>query len=200
MGQSNYNMDYKRYIFLDVDGVLNHPAWYEKNREKHLSYKEYEHIVRHLDPEKIDLLNQLEGCEVVLSTSWDHDECIANMPGCGLKLPIIGGIKCFELYRKYMVRGNSIAEWFVEQYGDMPRDSFFDSFEKTGWWHPHSRYIVENGVGRVVFQDNLAISYVIFDDNADMLMDQKNHFIHVDSSIGLTQENINQAKQILNIK
>ncbi len=44
---------------------------------------------------------------------------------------------------------------------------------------------------------DMAYTYVIFDDDNDMLFQQQEHFIHVDSSVGLTQENIDKAKQIL---
>lgn len=171
-------MEYKRYIFLDVDGVLNHPGFYESRRRVGA------HLSGHVDPKCIELLNQLEGCEVVMITSWSYEECMEVLPKFGLKLPIIGGVKARELAYQWIVRGNSIAEWFVDNYGNMPHDSFFDSFEQDGWWHPTR---------------GLAISYIIFDDNADMLLDQVRHFIHVNPNNGLTQDDINKAKSILNL-
>ena len=193
-------MEYKRYIFLDVDGVLNHPEFYESRRlvGGHLS-SHVTHLSSHVDPKCIKLLNQLEGCEVVMITSWSHEECMEVLPKLGLKLPVIGGVKARELAYQWIVRGNSIAEWFVDNYGSMPRDSFFDSFEPDGWWHPGRNWDFEKGEFRLVKESKFGISYVIFDDNADMLMDQKNHFIHINPHTGITQEDINKAKQILNL-
>jgi hypothetical protein len=53
---------------------------------------------------------------------------------------------------------------------------------------------------RVVHDDNIKISYVIIDDDADMLIWQQQHFIHVNRDKGLTDKDIERAKEILNIK
>ena len=41
-------------------------------------------------------------------------------------------------------------------------------------------------------------SYVILDDDSDMLPEQMNNFIHVDSNIGLTDKDVFTAIKILN--
>ena len=41
-------------------------------------------------------------------------------------------------------------------------------------------------------------NYVIFDDENDMLDDQQSHFIHTDDEVGLTDEDAEKAKEILN--
>lgn len=192
-------MEFKRYIFLDVDGVLNHPDWYSELRNKPDLGTGYSHILNHLDPQKVQLLNQLEGCEVVISSSWGFEECSEGLPQTGLKLPVICGINARELQYQWAVRGNSIAEWFVERFGSMPRDAFYNSFKDDGWWHPNARYEIENGIERLVSQSDVAVTYVIFDDNADMLLDQVRHFVHVNPNNGLTQEDIDKAKKILNL-
>lgn len=194
-------MQYKRYIFLDIDGVLNHPAYYEylhKNFEPDV-LKQMDLLASNCDPGKIKLLNRLEGCEVVMITSWDHSRCMRVLPKLGLKLPIIGGIKPVELQQSWLVRGNGIAQWFVEHYGDMPRDAFLDSFEEDGWWHPDRTWMIKDGVARVENPGNVAITYVIFDDSADMLLDQYKHFIHVNAETGILPKDIMKAKKILNL-
>lgn len=192
-------MEFKRYIFLDVDGVLNHPNWYENRRKKPILGNNYASILNHLDPQKVALLNQLEGCEVVISSSWGFEECSEGLPQTGLKLPVISGINARELEKRWLVRGNSIAEWFVERFGSMPRDTFGDSFEADRWWHPGTKYDFINGEWKMSSQSDIAVTYVIFDDNADMLLDQVKHFIHVNPNTGLTQEDINKAKKMLNL-
>ena len=199
-------MEYKRYIFLDVDGVLNHHKYYDWMHEQLVSgglsedeYNNRDILVNNCDPEKLKLLNQLEGCEVVMITSWDHDRCMRVLPELGLKLPIIGGIKARELQEQWLVRGNGIAEWFVEHYGSMPRDAFLNSFEEDGWWHPGRTWTIKNGIEKVANPGELAVTYVIFDDSADMLLDQVRHFVHVNANEGITEKDIKKAKKILNL-
>lgn len=199
-------MEYKRYIFLDVDGVLNHPAYYDDIHEQivsgkltHEDWGKRDLLVNNCDVAKLELLNQLEGCEVVMITSWDHDRCARVLPELGLKLPIVGGIKAIELHEQWLVRGNGIAQWFVEHYGSMPRDAFLNSFKEDGWWHPGRTWTIKNGIEKVENPGELAITYVILDDSADMLLDQVRHFIHVNANKGLTQADIDKAKKILNL-
>lgn len=49
-----------------------------------------------------------------------------------------------------------------------------------------------------VYQEHIddRFGYVIFDDDKDMLMEQEDNFIWVDSRHGLTQEHINKARAI----
>lgn len=188
---------------MDIDGVLNHPAYYEhlhNNLDRKILVNKDAILARNCDPKKLQLLNQLEGCEVVMITTWDHEHCQRILPELGLKLPIIGGVKARELQKHWLVRGNSIAEWFVEHYGDMPRDSFINSFERDGWWYPSAYFQIVDEEPTKPINSTIAISYVIFDDSADMLMDQKNHFIKVNPQTGLTQRDITRAKKILNLK
>lgn len=194
-------MRYKRYIFLDVDGVLNHPAYYDKLREDFdcSVLEKMDLLARNCDPDKLKLLNQLEGCEVVMITSWDHDRCMRVLPKLGLKLPIIGGVIPRELQHQWLVRGNSIAEWFVDHYGSMPRDAFLNSFEEDGWWHPGRTYSFIDGEERIEEPGEYAVTYVIFDDSADMLLDQYKHFIKVNDETGITEKDIKKAKKILNL-
>lgn len=68
-------MEQKRYIFLDIDGVINYPEWYERiikecGRKDCSKMKMTEF---HVDPLCVQRLNKLEGAEVVISSS-----CIYN--------------------------------------------------------------------------------------------------------------------------
>ena len=57
--------DWKKILFLDIDGVVNSDNWYNKTRGRSGDF----------DPEAIALLNQLKdiGAEVVISSSWGED-------------------------------------------------------------------------------------------------------------------------------
>lgn len=47
-------------------------------------------------------------------------------------------------------------------------------------------------------EDNTEIKYVIFDDDMDMLEEQIPYFIHTDFRVGLTEEDVEKAIEILN--
>ena len=196
-------MYHYRYVFLDVDGVLNHPQFYQEWRARRnaaVKTGEFTNDLEwHADPKKLELLNQLKGSQVVLITSWDHDKCSRILPQLGLELPIIGGVKAREIQYRWLVRGNSIAEWFVEHFGDAPRDSFIKSF-KNGWWYPHEVYDMVNGKLHQVEPGEVAVTYVILDDSADMLMDQKDHFVKVNPGYGLREKDVARARKILNLE
>lgn len=124
------------------------------------------------DPEAIALLNQLEplGVEVVISSSWG-DSGVKALKEVGLKLPILGCTDHF--YQDWICRGNEIEKWFI--------DNFHSYGTKYG-----SKYYQKD------------YEYVIFDDDADMLLGQVNNFIQTDRMTGVTQEDIDKAKKILN--
>ena len=126
-----------------------------------------------IDEEKVALLNKLNpyDVEVVISSSWGFNEdTVKELTDCGLELPIIGGTEHF--HSDWLCRGNEIAKWL---------DDSFDNYDVfTG-----KAYNYE---------------YVILDDDADMLMCQKDNFIRVDSYEALTEEDINKAIDIFERK
>ena len=131
-----------------------------------------------IDKEKVALLNMLKsyGVEVVISSSWGYnDDTVKQLTACGLELPIIGGTD--HLYTDWICRGNEIAKWIVNTFDE------YNVF--TGKASPYSEKDYE---------------YVILDDDEDMLMCQKDNFIHVDRDTALTEENINKAIDILERK
>ena len=159
-------MEEKKLIFLDIDGVLAGEKFAEKNPRQ-----------GYIDPKKIKLVNQLEGAEIVISSSWGYDNGLTEkaLRACGLKLPIIGYTKRPNI--DWCCRGNEIEHWLYDNagWGTKYGGSTHESWQKFGY------------------------EYVIIDDQADMLLGQKDHFVHVDHRIGLTQENTDKAKQILKL-
>lgn len=126
------------------------------------------------DPEAIALLNQLEplGVEIVISSSWG-DSAIKPLQDVGLKLPIIGVTKHF--YEGWLCRGNEIDRWLCENMGSY-------GIKYGSKWYQKD------------------FEYVIFDDDTDMLLGQKDNFIQVNRKTGLTQEDIDKARAILERK
>lgn len=128
-----------------------------------------------IDRKKVDLLNKLKpyGVEVVISSSWGYnDDTVNQLTANGLELPIIGGIEHF--HKDWLCRGTEIAKWLDDTFGD------YDVF--TGKVHSYT---------------DIDCEYVILDDDVDMLMCQKDNFIHVDSYKALTEEDIENTINIL---
>jgi predicted Fe-Mo cluster-binding NifX family protein len=166
--------NWKKIIFLDVDGVVNSDNWYNKTRGRSGDF----------DPEAIALLNQLEaiGAEVVISSSWGES---ADKPlkDVGLKLPIVGHTEHF--YQDLLTRGNEIEKWIQVNFGGMGTRYGVDD-DGFPYYRKH-------------YGDNIQdYEYVIFDDDSDFLLGQVDNFIRTDRLTGLTQADIDKAIKILN--
>ncbi len=62
-----------KYLFLDIDGVLNHEEWY---RERVYALKRKEWWMDYFDPECVRRLNNIlqeTGARLVISSSWRMD-------------------------------------------------------------------------------------------------------------------------------
>lgn len=92
--------NYKKIIFLDIDGVLASLSYLYSGKG-------------YIDPVKCKLLNTLEdiGVEIVISSSWGYDNGRTEkaLRDCGLVLPIIGYTEHF--YLDWLCRGNEIEKW-----------------------------------------------------------------------------------------
>lgn len=168
----------KRIIFLDIDGVL---AGYE------YLCSSQEGPFRFIDPEKCKLVNQLKGAEIVISSSWGYDngKTEETLKACGLEIPIIGYTDHF--YQEWLCRGNEIEKWLKDNFGGMCTKYGYDDDDEPYYKHHYNK-------------SDIDYEFVIFDDDADMLLGQKDNFIQTNEEFGLTQEDIDKAKKILDIK
>jgi hypothetical protein len=165
---------WKKTVFLDIDGVCNSEQYYTKTRRKSGDF----------DPEVIALLNQLKdiGAEVVISSSWGEDG-IKPLQDVGLELPIIGVTEHF--YADWFCRGNEIEKWIRDNFGGMGTRYGLDD-DGFPYYRKH-------------YGDNIQdYEYVIFDDDSDFLLGQKDNFIRTNRITGLTQADIDKARKILN--
>lgn len=164
--------DYKRIIFLDIDGVLSSIPFLCKGEGL-------------IDPENIKIINKLKdtGVEVVISSSWGEDEgrTEKTLRELGFDLPIIGYTKHYPY--EWICRGNEIEEWIHSNFGGMG--------SKFGSDHDGIPYYRKHYHGAPDYE------YVILDDDTDFLLGQADNFIHVNEQTGLTDEDVERARKIL---
>lgn len=161
--------DYKRYIFLDIDGVLTTAASYGR-----------------IDVNCIKKINKLNefGAEIVISSSWGYDDgrTEKTLKNCGLKIPIVGYTDHY--YEDWICRGNEIEKWLQDNIGGMGTKYGIND-EGLPYYRRHYR------------KDEIDYEFVIFDDDSDMLLGQKDNFIQTNEETGITDENIEKAIKIL---
>ena len=166
--------NWKKIIFLDIDGVLVSEEYQCK------------HIGCLIEPAKCELLNQLEDIEVnvVISSSWGDDDgrTEKSLRGCGLTLPIIGYTDHYHI--DWICRGNEIEKWLCETFGGMG----------TKYYQDYDGMPYHRKPGNM---EGLDYEYVIIDDDQDMLYGQKDNFVHVNRVTGIVQADIDKIRKIL---
>ena len=97
-----------KYLFLDVDGVLNSVSWYREEWSKNHAYPQGD-----FDPKCVELVNRIveeTGCKVVVSSSWRTESNLQSIfDKAGLKFKI-HSITPFGSHR-----GCEIQEWLDSQ-------------------------------------------------------------------------------------
>lgn len=180
-----------RFIFLDIDGVIATP-------------KTVEHGMWALTPEKQDLLGMIiekTGAKIVLSSSWRKhtiEDTIEHMKEHGFRFcdEIIGiTIRAYHYLQKgvhlSIPRGVEIKQWL-------------DTHAVYPWYaYPEDKgkyeILNEDGSFKMMRSNKLGtdFTYVILDDDSDMLFEQSKYFIRCDSMEGLTLEQANKAIEVL---
>lgn len=160
-----------KIIFLDIDGVLNHEAFYKERFDKRYEEGAISYPHSEIDPKSVENLNKLieeTGAKVVISSTWRHsglEYCKEVLEFHGFKGEIIDitpSSKC-----GMCKRGNEINKWIEDN---------------TALVGPRYKFT----------------EYVILDDDSDMLYWQRNNFLLVDRFVGLTMGAVFQAKKIIN--
>jgi len=126
-----------------------------------------------IDPEKLTVLNMLKdipGIQIVISSSWG-DTADGPLKRLGLEIPITGHIHHFHF--DWICRGCEIEDYIVNML----------HLRGTKFGEKH--------------RDHDKYEYVIFDDDEDMLLGQKDNFIQTNRDTGLTEDDIRKAKEIL---
>ena len=174
-----------KVLFLDIDGVLNSENWFAyriycvKNNMVNILMnfvdtddRNIKHKLTTLDDRAIANLNRIieeTGCKVVLSSSWRSS------------------IESENIFTQNLLK---LKGFKYEFYDVTPRLWFSDFSIRRGeeikfWLDKESeKHEIE--------------SFVILDDDSDMLPEQMNNFIHVDGQVGLTDRDVLTAIEILN--
>jgi hypothetical protein len=119
---------------------------------------------------RLNLLTDITSASIVVSSTWRLGETVESLQ---IKLKIMG-IKAPVIGRtedlgNNCVRGNEILKWIKDNIDLLGVD----------YYHEYK-------------------NYVILDDDTDMLLWQKNNFIHTDGQRGLTWDDVELAKCIFN--
>lgn len=167
-------MGKEKIIFLDIDGVLNHESYYEREGWQQELADKYGWPQSDIDTESVKVLNRIieeTGAKVVISSTWRKghppEEMQKILEMRGFTGEVIGATGIAR--QEWAVRGNEIRAWQIE-----------------------NADLIPNRYGRHFS------NYVIFDDDTDMLFWQKDNFIITTNKYGLTEELGDQAIEILN--
>ena len=174
-----------KVLFLDIDGVLNSDNWFAyriycvKNNMVNILMNfvdtddcNIKHKLTMLDDRAIANLNRIieeTGCKVVLSSLWRSPSESEN------------------IFTQDLLK---LKGFKYEFYDVTPRLWFSDFSTRRGeeinvWLDKESeKHEIE--------------SFVILDDDSDILPEQMNNFVHVDGQVGLTDRDVLIAIEILN--
>lgn len=157
-------------VFLDIDGVLNSVQFMMQHPKTRTQ----------IDERCVELLNELTettGCKYVISSTWRMmypiEELQKILNAKGFTGEIIGKTENLQIGRfgDSVLRGNEILQW-IKNNGNHTGGAFYSEYKR----------------------------YVIFDDDSDFLLWQKDNFINTDGYIGLTPKCIYKATKILGTK
>lgn len=178
-----------KIIFLDIDGVLNSNRFFTTVDNK-LRIAQHDKYGDMFDPISATLLNKListTNAKVVVSSTWRHQgfEKMKQM-WIDRKMTgeVIGTTPSFGSYRNgakqdvTIPRGSEI-QWYYEN------KHFFRH------WNWDGEYVQAEKK-----KCDLA-SYVILDDDSDMLYEQRNNFVHCNGMMGFMEPEYERAHKIL---
>lgn len=171
-----------KYIFLDFDGVLNAEDY--QRQLKDLGITSFDSYGPLFKPEAVSNLKTIidrTGAKVCITSSWAVEIGTENLP---------------KFWKDRMMPGSlagSTADISVDT------DVFFEVEE----FDPYK--ILEGGMGArggevkafLEQKGALGSSYVILDDTPDFCKDQQPHFIQVNPTTGLTEDDAQKAIEIL---
>lgn len=165
-----------KYLFLDIDGVLNHDSWFESPEFKKCKSN---WRVSMFDPVCIQRVNRIlqeTGAKLVISSSWrDMKDLPEIFAGVGLPIK-------FDT--------TPYAEIIYPDLNPI-QDVFSDEDDIRYWRGSEIKWYLDHNT-------NKDYTYCILDDDCDMLDEQLEYFICTSNPKGLTDKLTNRAIEILN--
>lgn len=165
-----------KYLFLDIDGVLNHDVWFNSPSYKN---NQANWQVSMFDPtcvERVNRILQETGAKLVVSSSWRDMADLADIfKGVGLP-----------------------TEFDVTPYADV---IYPDAFPITDFFSEETDIRYWRGSEIKWYLDHNAkedYTYCILDDDCDMLDEQLEYFVSTSNPKGLTDKLTDKAIEILN--
>ena len=167
------NIEMRKVIFLDIDGVLNTKWWYTQ-MDKNTTRDKYGYA---FDPNAVANLKKIldeTGADIVVSSSWKSygfSELEEMWQDRGLPGKLIG------------VTPNSVSDEMLLN-ADLDNMELFSirGMEIKEWLTKHGKSVSH---------------YAIIDDMDNMLPEQQSYFVRTDSEMGITKENAEKAISIL---
>ncbi len=166
-----------KVIFLDIDGVFNSELYYKQRPDNSLWGGSHE-----FDPETVKRFNEIidaTDAKIVVSSAWrkgDLKYLQDLFKVVGLKGEVIGETEKLRWECEYpgvsIPRGLEIKQYYAE------------TFDYIQYNYAHKN-------------DSVLKSYVIIDDDSDMLYEQRNNFVCVNSFSGLIAKDVKKAIMIL---
>lgn len=166
----------KKIIFLDIDGVLATPEYLKDG-------------LWALNPEKQKLLGEIiaqTDAKIVLSSSWRYatlEQTKEHMEQEGFLFnDVLIGVT-IRAYQ-YLERGTGV-------HLSIPRGVEIKQWVDTNIHSDNGKNWERKKLGK-------DYTYVILDDEGDMLLEHKDNFVKTKSEIGLTDDDVKNAVKILN--
>lgn len=168
-------------IFLDIDGVLNNRKWFERST-KEKKFKEWP--ARDVCIWNVAELNKITDATdalIVVTSTWRLGTTLNKLKELFRKTGVTGTIVGKTLKLSLMAKGVFVGD-------DMPRGLEIDHWINT--------------VGKKALKiDPFKFkSYVILDDDEDILYKQRDNYIKVDGRYGLTGEDTEKIIKLLREK
>lgn len=165
-----------KYLFLDIDGVLNHDKWFSSPEYKN---NQANWQISMFDPACIERVNRIlqeTGAKLVVSSSWRD---MADLPeifaGVGLPTEFDTTPYAEIIYPDAL----PITDFFSDE-----TDVRYWRGSEIKWWLDHNA--------------TEEYTYCILDDDCDMLEDQLEYFVSTSNPKGLTDKLTVKAIEILN--
>ena len=157
-----------KWIFLDIDFVLNSRDWNRFYRDNDFKYNpDVDPDIDFRAVERINKLVEITGAEIILSSSWRFYllETANRLSHSGLKYNI-----------KDIIKGEECI--YHEDWPDVK--------------HPTRSDLIADFI-----EENPCENYVILDDIDDMTDEQQPHFIKTNQEYGFTDTDLEKAIRIL---